>query len=237
MWVPRMSAKPLKSKSATTLSRQSTNSPPLTWARHRNLPKSHRESLGKQIPDGKNQNAHIPSMRSQQVVPWQWNLDHLHKTETSLEHFLSAMSQAGIFRVKWQDHMTNSETLSRAETPSMYSILSQRRLRWLRHTYPVDDGRIPKKDLNWQLTTGVRQVGRLVLRFKDASKRDLKACEIHPNNSENAACYRACWRRSKNAIIKKADVKRHQKDEEKRALLKNSSTLPGLLHLHLRRVQ
>ena len=25
---------------------------------------------------------------------WQWNLDHLHKTETPLEHFLSAMSQA-----------------------------------------------------------------------------------------------------------------------------------------------
>ena len=150
MWVPRMSAKPLKSKSATTLSRQSTNSPPLTWARHRNLPKSHRESLGKQIPDGKNQNAHVPSMRSQQVVPWQWNLDHLHKTETSLEHFLSAMSQAGILRVKWQDHMTNSETLSRAETPSMYSILSQRRLRWLGHTHRMDAS--PRKTYtdNWR---------------------------------------------------------------------------------------
>ena len=103
--------------------------------------------------------------------------------------------------------------------------------------YRMDDGRIPNEDLYGQLTTGVRQVGRLVLRFKYARKRDLKACEIHPNNSEDAACHRACWRRSKNEVITKADVKRHQKDEEKRARLKNSSTLRGLLQRQLCRVQ
>ena len=127
--------------------------------------------------------------------------------------------------------------LSRTGTPSMYSILSQRRLRWLGQVHRMDDGRIPKEFLYGQLKTGVRKVRCLVLRFKDASKRDLKACEIHPNNFEDATCHRACWRRSKIEIIKKADVNRHQKDEEKRARLKNSSTLPGLLQLHLRRVQ
>ena len=127
--------------------------------------------------------------------------------------------------------------LSRTGTPSMYSILSKRRLRWLGQVHRMDDGRIPKEFLYGQLKTGVRKVRCLVLRFKDASKRDLKACEIHPNNFEDATCHRACWRRSKIEIIKKADVNRHQKDEEKRARLKNSSTLPGLLQLHLRRVQ
>ena len=60
----------------------------------------------------------------------------------------------------------------------MHSILSQRRLRWLGHVHRMDDGRIPKESLYGQLKTGVRKVGRLVLRFKDASKRDLKACKI-----------------------------------------------------------
>ena len=175
-------------------------------------------------------------MSSQQVVPWQWNLVTYIGQKRHLNTFHLPFLRR-ILGFKWQDHITNSEMLSRTGTPSMHSILSQRRLRWLGHVHRMDDGRIPKEFLYGQLKTGVRKVGRLVLRFKDASKRDLKACEIHPNNFEDASCHRACWRRSKNEVITKADVKRHQKDEEKRARLKNSFTLPGLLHLHLRRLQ
>ena len=85
-----------------------------------------------------------------------------------------------ILGVKWQDHITNSEMLSRAETPSMYSILSQRRLRWLGHTHRMDDGRIPNEDLYWQLTTGVRQVERPALRSKDA-------CKTWPQSMRNSS--------------------------------------------------
>ena len=91
----------------------------------------------------------------------------------------------------------------------------------------MDVGRIPKEVLYGQLTTGVRKVGHPALRFMDASKRDLKACEIDPNNWEVAASDRARWRRTVKEGIEKADVKRHQKAEEKRARRENSSTLPG----------
>ena len=46
--------------------------------------------------------------------------------------------------VKWQDHITNSEILSRAGTPSLHSLFSQRRLRWLGHVHRMNIGRIPK---------------------------------------------------------------------------------------------
>ena len=68
-----------------------------------------------------------------------------------------------ILGVKWQEHITNSEILSRADISSMHFLLSQRRLRWLGHVHWMDDGRIPKEVLYGQLTAGVRKVGRPAL--------------------------------------------------------------------------
>ena len=73
-----------------------------------------------------------------------------------------------ILGVKWQEHITNREILSRADIASMHSLLSQRRLRWLRHVHRMVDGRIPKEVLYRKLTAGVRKVGRPALRFMDA---------------------------------------------------------------------
>ena len=49
-----------------------------------------------------------------------------------------------ILDISWQDKVTNAEVLSRADLPSMYTLLRQRRLRWLGHVHRMEDGRIPK---------------------------------------------------------------------------------------------
>ena len=77
------------------------------------------QSLGKHIADWKYQKAHLPGMRSRYLALQQWNLDHLHETGTPLELFPSTMPH----------YNTNSEKLSRAGTPSMYSPLIQHHLR------------------------------------------------------------------------------------------------------------
>ena len=59
----------------------------------------------------------------------------------------------------------------------MYSLLSQRRLRWLGHVHRMNDRRILKEVLHGQLTTG-----------------ESKLTEIDPNNLEVATSDRACWR-------------------------------------------
>ena len=44
-----------------------------------------------------------------------------------------------ILGISWQDRVTNNEVLDRASVPSMYTLLRQRRLRWLGHVRRIDD--------------------------------------------------------------------------------------------------
>ena len=80
--------------------------------------------------------------------------------------------------ITWQDKVTNNSVLERPGIPSMYTLLKQRRMRWLGHVVRMDDGRIPKDLLYGELAQGKRPTGRPQLRYKDVCKRDLKAMDI-----------------------------------------------------------
>ena len=87
-----------------------------------------------------------------------------------------------ILDIKWSDKVTNNEVLARTGLSSLYTLLRQRRLRWLGHVCRMADGRIPKDLLYGELASGSRAQGRPHLSFKDACKRDMKALELEPNN-------------------------------------------------------
>ena len=122
-----------------------------------------------------------------------------------------------ILGISWQDHITNESVLQRADIPSMYSLMSQRRLRWLGHTHRMDDGRLPKDIMYGQLENGTRKRGRPRLRFKDACKRDMKSCGIDHDSWETEATDRDSWRQTVKGGTQSADRQRHQQRAEKRA--------------------
>jgi len=71
---------------------------------------------------------------------------------SSQEHRLNAFNLRCLSRmlgITWQDHVTNIDVLAKAGMPSMYAILTQRRLHWLGHVIRTDDGRIPKRYAVW----------------------------------------------------------------------------------------
>ena len=72
-----------------------------------------------------------------------------------------------ILSISWTDKVSNNEVLERADIPSMFTLLSQRRLRWLGHIHGMEDGQIPKDLLYSELESGSRPVGRPKLHFKD----------------------------------------------------------------------
>ena len=50
-----------------------------------------------------------------------------------------------ILGISWQDRVvSNADILSHADLPSVWTLLTQRRLRWLGHVCRTEDGRIPK---------------------------------------------------------------------------------------------
>ena len=84
--------------------------------------------------------------------------------------------------IHWSDKITNAQVLERAGLPTIFTLLRQRRLRWLDHVRRMEDGRIPKDILYGELASGKRSVGRPQLRYKDVCKRDMKALDIDTEN-------------------------------------------------------
>lgn len=121
-----------------------------------------------------------------------------------------------ILSVTWQDKVTNNEILQRSHLPSMFTLLRQRRLRWLGHVRRMEDGRIPKDLLYGDLANGSRPRGRPKLRFRDVVKRDMKAIKLDPNEWEELADNRTLWRGTINHLLKEGEQSLRACAEEKR---------------------
>ena len=119
-----------------------------------------------------------------------------------------------ILGITWQDRVSNTKVLALTRIPSMFALLSKRRLRWLGHVSRIQDGRIPKDILFGELATGSRSTGRPLLRFKDVCKRDLKAVL---GNLETLVEDRVTWRHTINETIRTSKKRREDKMEESKA--------------------
>ena len=96
-----------------------------------------------------------------------------------------------ILGISWRDKVPNTEVLDRADLPTMYTLLRQRRMCWIGHLSRMEDGRIPKDILYGELAAGKRPRGRPLLRYKDVCKRDMKDLEIDPKSWEDIAVDRS----------------------------------------------
>ena len=106
----------------------------------------------------------------------------------------------------------------------MYSLLSQRRLRWLGNICRMGKGRIPKDLLYGELEKGTRKTGCPLLRFKDICKRDMKSAAIDIESWEFMVQDRSTWRHLVKEGIKHAENTRNMRQVEKRNIRKAMGT-------------
>ena len=126
-----------------------------------------------------------------------------------------------ILGISWLDKVTNADVLSRAGLPSMYTLLRQRRLRWLGHVRRMDDGRIPKYILYGELALG-RTTGHPHLRYKDVCVTDMKAVDIDTMSWEGLAADRTKWRSALKQHLKTGEDKLMTDAADKRARTKTA---------------
>ena len=113
--------------------------------------------------------------------------------------------------------MSSGQVLTRASLPTMYTLLRQRRLRWIGHVRRMEDGHIPKDILYGELASGERSVGYPQLRYKDVCKRDMKVLEINAKSWEDIAADRSRWRSVLQRQLKTGEEKIKNLAEKKRA--------------------
>ena len=132
-----------------------------------------------------------------------------------------------ILDISWQDKITNTEVLESASSFSIYTLLSQRRLRWLGHVHRMANGRTPKDMLYGELVAGTRTVGRPYLLYRDTCKRNMKVAEIDNTTWEAAADYSGHWRAVANAGMRRGEENRYVNEAVKREKRKQKSSHPA----------
>ena len=128
-----------------------------------------------------------------------------------------------ILVISWQNKVTNADVLSRAGLPTMYTLLRQRRLRWLGHVHRMEDRRIPKDILYGELALGRRTTDRPHLRYKDVCIRDMKAVDIDTISWEGLAADRTEWRSALKQHLETGEEKRLAAAADKRTRRKEGS--------------
>ena len=138
-----------------------------------------------------------------------------------------------ILVISWQDKVTNADVLSRAGLPTMYTLLRQRRMRWLGHVRRMEDGRIPKDILYGELALGRRTTGRPHLRYEYVCIRDMMAVDIDTMSWEGLAADRTEWRSALKQHLETGEDKLMAAAAGKRARRKegSSSIRPETTHI------
>lgn len=121
-----------------------------------------------------------------------------------------------ILGVTWRDRMTNESVLNLAHTCSITAAIKQRRLRWLGHVLRMDPDRLPRAVMLSEISDAKRPIGRPMLRFKDACKRDMLSFGIDPSAWESEAVARTGWRKLLRDGTVKHDKAWHDDLKQKR---------------------
>ncbi len=119
-------------------------------------------------------------------------------------------------KIKWQQKIPDTEVLSRADLPSIHTILMKSQLRWAGHVFRMPDNRLPKILLYGELQHGKRSCGGQKKRFKDTLKNSLKAFGLNHQSWEETAEDRPQWRSSIHKGAKTAKDNRIAAAQKKR---------------------
>lgn len=121
-----------------------------------------------------------------------WTVYQRHAKKLNHIH-LSCLRK--LLRIKWQDKIPDTEVLSKANIPSIYTMLAKEQLRWTGHVTRMPYVRLPKQVFFGELKNGKRAQGGPKKGYKDTLKASLKSFGLDLKSWESLAQDRPAWRR------------------------------------------
>lgn len=140
----------------------------------------------------------------------------LYRKQTNKLESFHIRSLQRMLGLTWRDKVTHSTILQRCDITSIEAMLVQRQLRWTGHVIRMEDCRLPKAVLYGELSEGQRNVGAPKKRFKDQLKKNLKTCNIVPDDLELLAHERSEWRLACRNGLDTFERTRNRTREERR---------------------
>ena len=64
-----------------------------------------------------------------------------------------------LLRIKWFNRIPDTKVLERANSESIYALITRACKRWSGHVARMSDGRLPKRIIYWELCSGRRSQG------------------------------------------------------------------------------
>ena len=129
--------------------------------------------------------------------------------------------------IKWKDKVPDTEVLSCASLPIIYSILMQSQIHWAEHVVRMPDHRLPKRLFYGELKQGKRSIGGQQKHYKDTHKVSLKAFNSNTNTWEQTAKDRGKWQVTVHKGAKAYKANRIAAAEQHRLMRKQSIDKPS----------
>jgi len=88
----------------------------------------------------------------------------------------------------------NEEIRKKTELRKLELVIKERRLRWLGHVLRMEDSRIPRQAIQWELRGYKRKLGWSRKNWMDIVRQDMKDMGITWDEAEELTTDRAEWR-------------------------------------------
>ena len=103
--------------------------------------------------------------------------------------------------IYWPNKISNDELYAKTECYSMATEVKHRRHRWLGHVLRMEQKRISKKGLRWNLPGRQKKTGKAKNESRKTFEVDLKKMELTWGTAEREAKERHSWRKRSSCII------------------------------------
>ena len=147
-----------------------------------------------------------------------WTVYERHARKLDRFHMNSLRK---LLKITWQDKLPDTEVLSRADLPSIHTLLKKAQVRWAGHIVRMPNTRLPKRLFYGELTEGKRSQGGKKKRHEDTLKVSLKSFNISPNTWEIEALNRPVWRSNTSKGATSYEQNRIAEARRKRVLRKS----------------